>query len=74
MILQNIHAIQFLFRIKAKLALKECRKLVDQEGVNVITLCPGFSHKDIAQFRDLVGENVGICVSRGDSNSSSFQS
>ncbi|MCO5386404.1 MAG: hypothetical protein NHB14_12260 [Desulfosporosinus sp.] len=31
-------------------------------------MCPGFSDKDIAQISDLVGENVGICVTRGDSN------
>ncbi len=49
-------------------ALQECRILVEKEGVNVITLCPGFSDKDIAQISALVGENVGICVARGDSN------
>lgn len=51
-------------------ALEECKKLVEREGVNVITLCPGFSHKDIGQISNLVGENVGISVARGDGNNS----
>ena len=51
-------------------ALEECKKLAEQEGVNVITLCPGFSHQNIAQICDVVGKNVGICVARGDNHSS----
>jgi hypothetical protein len=51
-------------------ALEECQKLVQNEGVNSITFCPGFSDKDVTQISDLVGENVGICIARGDSNNS----
>ena len=49
-------------------ALQKCIELVNEKGVNVITLCPGFSHKDIAQIRDLVGNNVGICAAHSDDN------
>ena len=55
-------------------ALEECQKLVQKEGVNSITFCPGFSDKDVAQISDIVGENVGICVARGDSNNSKIVS
>lgn len=51
-------------------AVEECQKLVQNEGVNSITFCPGFSDKDVAQISDLLGENVGICIARGDSNNS----
>lgn len=50
-------------------ALKECKRLVEEEGVKVITLCPGFSYRDIARISEAVGENVGICVARGDHHS-----
>jgi hypothetical protein len=33
-------------------------------------LCPGFTHKDVAEIQDAAGENVGITVARGDSKSS----
>jgi hypothetical protein len=55
-------------------ALEECQKLVQKEGVNSITFCPGFSDKDVAQISDIVGENVGICVARGNSNNSKIVS
>ena len=55
-------------------ALEECQKLVQNEGVNSITFCPGFSDKDVARISDIVGDNVGICVARGDSNNSKIVS
>ncbi|MBC2723750.1 DUF6506 family protein [Desulfosporosinus sp.] len=55
-------------------ALEECQKLVQEEGVNSITFCPGFTDKDVAQISDIVGENIGICVARGDSNNSNIVS
>ena len=47
-------------------AVEACRKLVKEEGISSILLCPGFSHKDIAELAEAVGPNVGICVARGD--------
>jgi hypothetical protein len=55
-------------------ALEECKKLVEHEGVSVLTFCPGFSQQDISQVRDLVGDNVGICVVYGDSKTNEIVS
>jgi hypothetical protein len=55
-------------------ALEECQKLVQKERVNSITFCSGFFDKDVARISDIVGENVGICVARGDSNNSKIVS
>jgi hypothetical protein len=51
-------------------ALEVVRKLVKAEGIESIMLCPGFTHKDIAEIQEVVGPNVGITVARGDSLSS----
>jgi hypothetical protein len=49
-----------------KQALEVCKKLVKGEGVESILLCPGFTHRDIAEIAEAVGPNVGISVARGD--------
>ncbi|RKY83470.1 hypothetical protein DRQ09_10015 [candidate division KSB1 bacterium] len=51
-------------------AIKVSKKLVEDERVNSILLCPGFKHKDIAEIAEAVGENVGVSVARGDGPSS----
>ena len=51
-------------------ALEVCRTLVKEEGIEAIMLCPGFTHKDIAEILEVVGPNVGITVARGDGPSS----
>jgi len=43
-----------------------CKKAVKEEGVQSILLCPGFTHRDVAEISEAVGENVGIFVARGD--------
>jgi hypothetical protein len=50
-------------------ALHVCKKLAEQECVSILTFCPGFSDNHIAQVRDLLGANVGICNVHCDSNS-----
>lgn len=50
-------------------ALEVCKKFVEEEGIHSILLCPGFTHKDIAEISEAVGENVGVSVARGDSSS-----
>ena len=50
--------------------MEVCRTLVREEGIEAIILCPGFTHKDIAEIQELVGANVGITVARGDGPSS----
>ena len=47
-------------------AIKECKKLVREENIHSILLCPGFTHTDVAKIREAVGENVAISVARGD--------
>lgn len=51
-------------------AVEVCKNLVKDEGIHSILLCPGFKHKDIAEIAEAVGENVGVCVARGDGPSS----
>lgn len=51
-------------------ALELCRGLVKQEGIHSVLLCPGFTHKDIAEIAEAVGPQVGVTVARGDGPSS----
>ena len=48
-------------------AVKECKKLVKEEGVHSVLLCPGFTAKNVAEITEAVGENVGVAVARGNS-------
>lgn len=50
-------------------ALATAKKLVGENGVESIILCPGFSNKDIAELDEAVGEGVGVSVARGDPQS-----
>lgn len=47
-------------------AVEVCKKLVKEEGIHSILLCPGFTHRDVAEIADAVGENVAVAVARGD--------
>jgi biotin synthase-related radical SAM superfamily protein len=47
-------------------AVQVCKEAVEKEGVQSILLCPGFTHRDIAEISEAVGKNVGISVARGD--------
>jgi len=47
-------------------AVKVCKKLVQEEGIHSVLLCPGFTHKDVAEISEAVGENVAVAVARGD--------
>jgi hypothetical protein len=51
-------------------AVKACERLVQEEGIQSILLCPGFTHKNVAELTKTAGENVGIFVARGDGPSS----
>jgi len=53
-----------------KQAIEICKKLVREEGIHSILLCPGFTHRDVAKISEVVGENVGVSVARGDGPSS----
>ena len=39
-------------------AIEVCKKVVKEEGIQSILLCPGFTHRDVAEISEAVGENV----------------
>jgi len=47
-------------------AVVACGKLAKEESIHSICLCPGFTHKDVAQIAEAVGKKVGVTVARGD--------
>ena len=51
-------------------AVQVCRKLVKEEGIHSILLCPGFTHQNVSEISEAAGKNVGISVARGDGPSS----
>ena len=53
-----------------KQAIQVCKKLVREEGIQSILLCPGFTHQNVAEISEAAGKNVGISVARGDGPSS----
>jgi len=48
-------------------AVDECKRLVRDEGIHSVLLCPGFSDKNVGEIAEAVGENVGVAVARGGS-------
>ena len=51
-------------------AVDVCKQLVRDEGIQSVLLCPGFTHKDVAEIVEAVGQNVAVAVARGDGPSS----
>lgn len=47
-------------------ALELCRGLVKDEGIHAVMLCPGFTHRDVAELAEAAGPQVGVTVARGD--------
>ena len=47
-------------------AVEACKKLVKEEGIHSILLCPGFTHRDVAEIAEAVGGKVAVAVARGD--------
>jgi hypothetical protein len=47
-------------------AVRVCRRLAQEEGVQSIALCPGFTHGDVARVADAVGDGIAVSVVRGD--------
>ena len=50
--------------------VKLCRKLVKEEGIHSVLLCPGFTHRNVAEIVEAVGGNIIVSVARGDGPSS----
>jgi Family of unknown function (DUF6506) len=51
-------------------ALMVSRRLYEKENIESILLCPGFTHRDVAEIFDALDRKVAVCVSRGDGPSS----
>ena len=51
-------------------AVQTCHELVEAEHIDSILLCPGFTHKDVAEIASTAGANVGVSIARGDGPSS----
>lgn len=47
-------------------AVEVCKTFVKEEELHSILLCPGFTHRNVAEISEAVGENVGVFVARGD--------
>ncbi|MFH1930128.1 MAG: DUF6506 family protein [Pseudomonadota bacterium] len=47
-------------------ALEISARLFREKKIESILLCPGFSHKDIAEIVAVTENKVAVCVSRGD--------
>jgi len=47
-------------------AVEICKKLVEEEGIQAILLCPGFTHQNVAEIAQAVGGKAGVSVARGD--------
>jgi len=47
-------------------ALEVCKDFAEEKGIDSVLLCPGFTHRDIAEIAAAVGSKVGVCVARGD--------
>jgi hypothetical protein len=47
-------------------AVAVCQDFVEGRAIDSVLLCPGFTHRDVAQIADAVGPRVGVSVARGD--------
>lgn len=61
--------LSFIVKSQAE-ALKISRTIYQQEGIQAIMLCPGFSHGDVAEIFAALEGKVSVNVARGDGPSS----
>ena len=47
-------------------AVEVVKEMVPREGIHSILLCPGFTHRDVAEIAQVAGSQVGVSVARGD--------
>lgn len=52
-------------------ALKVCEELVEEE-IHSLILCPGFNHQMVAEISEVLGDEIGVTVARGDSSAGSI--
>jgi hypothetical protein len=53
-------------------ALEVSTRLYREKRIESILLCPGFTHKDIAEIVAATENRVSVCVARGDGPSSAL--
>ncbi len=51
-------------------ALRVARSMVEENQIDSILLCPGFTHLDVAEIFNAFDGKVGVSVARGDGLSS----
>ncbi|WP_369019122.1 DUF6506 family protein [Thermatribacter velox] len=47
-------------------ALRSARELYEKEAIDAITLCPGFTHREVAEIFEALGSKASVSVARGD--------
>ena len=50
-------------------AVRIAKQMVEKEGVNSVSLCPGFTHSGVAKVAEAVRGRAGVTVARGDPES-----
>jgi hypothetical protein len=55
-------------------AVETCEALLVEEGLDAVLLCPGFTHRDVAEIVEATKGEVAVCVARGDGPSSAISS
>ena len=57
----------FTVVVKNQVEAREvCKDFVDEENIDSVILCPGFTHSDVAEIAKVAGSNVAVSVARGD--------
>jgi len=49
-----------------KEAIEVCNEFKRDENIDSILLCPGFTHKDVAEIVKAAGSNIAVSVARAD--------
>jgi hypothetical protein len=51
-------------------AVKVVKSIFEQEKIDAVILCPGFTHRDVAEIFDALEGKVSVNIARGDGPSS----
>lgn len=62
-----MHTMYSVFVKDQAQAINVCKKLVADNGVQAISLCPGFRNQGVGEIASAVGSGVAVTVARGDS-------
>ena len=59
------HLLSVVVRNQAE-AIETAKDLVDDQNIDTILLCPGFTNSNVAEIYSALGGQVGVAVARGD--------